>query len=474
MRSLAGCAVCPQHRAAFRLAVDRRCKHKVVGAQVGKEVPVFNHDFGVGQGDFQRCVGRLDCIHLGSIAAVGQHKAVHAEFPVGGAVAKVAAVGKAGLSVRAYHCNAVVHVLPDKPALIQRLFVGILGIICDAAAAVAHSVAVFAHDERLFRVLCQKLFNVCHRGVHLAFHIGGGGVFPVPENALVMHKAAGVGAAEILAHLPQGLAAVALVAARPNEDGRVVFVPFQHGFGAGKHILPPLRAGTGQRPLVRAVRTQLLPCAVGLQIGLPDDIQAVFIAEGQEIGVVGVVAGAHGVDVVGLQVLYIPQHLFPADGAAGPAAPLVAVDTLEHDALAVQKHLAVFQFKFAQTDFQPGALHESALAQQSNLGLVQVRLLGAPQGGMLHRKSEGNVLYVLLHIRVGLAFAKHHAAVVFGRLPHLSGLLLAVKHHRHRSRAADLAIKGDGGTGKVRGKILLHKDILEVNFRLCEQLHGAE
>jgi len=93
---------------------------------------------------------------------------------------------------------------------------------------------------------------------------------------------------------------------------------------------------------------------------------------------------------------------------------------------------------------------------------------------MLHRKSEGNVLYVLLHIRVGLAFAKHHAAVVFGRLPHLSGLLLAVKHHRHRSRAADLAIKGDGGTGKVRGKILLHKDILEVNFRLCEQLHGAE
>ena len=29
--------------------------------------------------------------------AVGQYKAVHAEFPVGGAVTKVAAVGKAGL-----------------------------------------------------------------------------------------------------------------------------------------------------------------------------------------------------------------------------------------------------------------------------------------------------------------------------------------------------------------------------------------
>ena len=469
-----GCAFYPQHRAALRLAVDRGRKHKVVGVQVGKEIPVFNHGFGVGQGDLQRCIGRLDCVHFGSVTAVGQHKAVHAEFPVGGAVAKVAAVGKAGLSVRTRHGDAVVHILPDKPALIQRLFVGILGVVGDAAAAVAHGVAVLAHDKRLFRVLCQKLFDVCHRGIHLAFHIGGGGVFPVPENTLVVHKAAGVGAAEVFAHLPQGLAAVALVAARPDEDGRVVFVPFQHRFGAGKHIFPPLRARTGQRPLVRAVRAQLLPCAVGLQIRLPDDVQAIFIAELQKIRVVRVVAGAHGVHVVGLQVFHVPQHLFPADRAPGAAAPLVAVDALEHDALAVQKHLAVFQFKFSQTDFQASTLHESALAQQGNFCFVQVRLLGTPQGGVSHRKGEGDILHVLLHIRGNLALAEHHAAVVFGRLAHLSGLLLPIEHHRHRSRAADLAIKGDGSTGKIICKALLHKDVLEVNFRLCEQLHGAE
>ena len=158
----------------------------------------------------------------------------------------------------------------------------------------------------------------------------------------------------------------------------MVFVPLQHGFGAGKHIFPPLRAGTGQRPFVRAVRAQFLPCAVAFQIGLPDDIQAVFITELQEIRVVRVMAGAHGVDVVGFQVLYIPQHLFPADGAAGTAAPLVAVDALEYDALAVQKHLAVFQFKLAQTNFQAGALHQIPLVQQGNFRFVQVRLLGAP------------------------------------------------------------------------------------------------
>ena len=466
-----GCAFYPQHRAALRLAVDRGRKHKVVGAQVGKKIPVFNHGFGVGQGDLQRRVGRLNGVHLGGIAAVWQHKAVHAEFPVGGAVAEVAAVGKAGLAVRVSDRDAVVHVLPDKPALIQGLFVGILGVVGDAAAAVAHGVAVLAHDERLFRVVSQKLFDVCHRGIHLAFHIGGGGVFPVPENTLVVHKAAGVGAAEILAHLPQGLAAVALVAARPDEDGRVVFVPFQHRFGASKHIFPPLRAGTGQRPFVRAVRTQLLPCAMAFQIRLPDDIQAVFIAELQKIGVIRVVAGAHGVDVVGLQILHIPQHLFPADGAPGAAAPLMAVDALEHNTLAVQKHLAAFQLKPAQTDFQPGALHQSTIAQQGDFCLVQVRLLGAPQGGMLHRKGKGNILHVLLHVRVGFAFAEHHAAVVFRRLAHLSRLLLPIEHHRHRSRAADLAIKGDGSTGKIICKALLHKDIFQMELRLGEQFY---
>ena len=111
-------AVHPQHRTALRLAVDRGRKHKVVGAQVGKEIPVFNHGFRIGQGDLQGRISRLDCVHFGGVTAVRQHKAVHAEFPVGGAVTKVAAVGKAGLAARACHGDAVVHVLPDEPALI--------------------------------------------------------------------------------------------------------------------------------------------------------------------------------------------------------------------------------------------------------------------------------------------------------------------------------------------------------------------
>ena len=152
----------------------------------------------------------------------------------------------------------------------------------------------------------------------------------------------------------------------------------------------------------------------------------------------------------------------------------MAVDALEHDALAVQKHLAVFQLKLTQADFQAGALHQSALAQQGDFCFVQVRLLGAPQGWICHRKGKGNVLHVLFHVRVGLTLAEHHAAVVFRRLAHLSRLLLPIEHHRHRSRAADLAIKGDGSTGKIICKTLPHKDIFQMELRLGEQLHGAE
>ena len=94
-----------------------------------------------------------------------------------------------------------------------------MGVIRDAAAAVAHGVAVLAHDKGLFRVFSDELFDVHHRGVHLALHVGGGGVFPLLENALVVHKSAGVGAAKILAHLPQRFPAVALVAAGPDQDG---------------------------------------------------------------------------------------------------------------------------------------------------------------------------------------------------------------------------------------------------------------
>ena len=54
---------------------------------------------------------------------------------------------------------------------------------------------------------------------------------------------------------------------------------------------------------------------------------------------------------------------------------------------------------------------------------------------MLHRKGKGNVLHVRFHVRVNLALAEHHAAVVLRRLAHLGRLLLPVEHHADSAAA---------------------------------------
>ena len=65
---------------------------------------------------------------------------------------------------------------------------------------------------------------------------------------------------------------------------------------------------------------------------------------------VGVVAGAHGVDVVLFEHGHGGVHVVGADGAAPVGVPLVAVDAVEHDPFPVQAHNAVYHLKAAEAD----------------------------------------------------------------------------------------------------------------------------
>src|SRR5699024_4302792 len=65
-------------------------------------------------------------------------------------------------------------------------------------------------------------------------------------------------------------------------------------------------------------------------------------------GLVGVVAGAHRVDVVAAGGLDGAVHILGADGAAGGGVPLMAVDAVEDDPLPVQLHHALPQPKAAE------------------------------------------------------------------------------------------------------------------------------
>ena len=74
---------------------------------------------------------------------------------------------------------------------------------------------------------------------------------------------------------------------------------------------------------------------MGLHVGLVDEVQAVTVAEGIEGGVVGVVAGADGVDVVALHGDDVALELRAVRYAPGAGVEVVAVDAFKDDALAV-------------------------------------------------------------------------------------------------------------------------------------------
>ena len=61
-------------------------------------------------------------------------------------------------------------------------------------------------------------------------------------------------------------------------------------------------------------------------------------------------AGADCVDIVLLHEADIPKHIILGNNSAALCVPLVTVDALENNSLAVQTHNAVFQLKGTEAD----------------------------------------------------------------------------------------------------------------------------
>ena len=171
----------------------------------------------------------LHILQLRRALAVREDDAVAAEVAVIRAVAEVAAIGIIIIAIAVAAIDGLVDEVPDEAALIARLAVRELRVLVHAADAVAHGMRILAADERLLGMLGEEFLDAGDGRVHLAFHVARGRVAAIPENALVMHEAARVGLAEELAHLEDILAAARLIAARPDDDGRVVLVALEHG-----------------------------------------------------------------------------------------------------------------------------------------------------------------------------------------------------------------------------------------------------
>ena len=155
--------------------------------------------------------------------------AVAAEFPVGGALVKVAAVGLENSAVPANAVDGLIRPVPDEAALVAGLPVGEVCIFVHGAAGVAHGVGILAADEGLAGILFQPLFDFTHRRVHAAFHVAGVRIAAIPEDALIVYQAAAVQLMEAAAHAVDDRAAVGLVAAGPDQDAGMVLVTLVDG-----------------------------------------------------------------------------------------------------------------------------------------------------------------------------------------------------------------------------------------------------
>ncbi len=228
--------------------------------------------------------------------------------------------------------------IPDEAALEQTLFAEEAPVVGEVAGGVAHGVVVFALDEgalcgeRAFFLVAAVSFAVGDACVHRGVEIDVSGAIGL----LVVDGAGGVALFDPLGHFDEVFAIARFIAHGPEDDAGVIFIALEEVFHAIEMRLKP-EGIFGEAVWAEAH-------AVGFDVGLGDDVEAEFIAEFEEGGVVGIMGGAHGVDVGAFHLQEVGEDVVALDVVSGGMIVVVAIDTLDEDGLAVVEELAVFDF----------------------------------------------------------------------------------------------------------------------------------
>ncbi len=198
----------------------------------------------------------------------------------------------------------------------------------------------YSHTKKGRRSSASPVFHPVHGRIHGGIHIhglvavrgnrsnGGARIVIGPDGFRGRHEVGAV---------------AGLVAQGPEDDGGMVLGAVNHAHVAlHVRLLPGGFSGNVHAAVADSV---------GLAVGFVDHVKAVAVAEVVEIGVVGIVGTAHGVDVVRLDDLYVLLHHLPRNGAAIVRMGFMAVDPLELDGLAVDQHGSVVSdFHGAESD----------------------------------------------------------------------------------------------------------------------------
>ncbi len=184
---------------------------------------------------------------------------------------------------------------------------------------------------------------------------------------------------EVLCHRQDVLPRIRLIAAGPEQNRHMVFIPLKHRLCPVQHTGFPFLMIARHIP-GRLHHAQLLPGAVAFHICLIHHIDAVFVTHLIPYCLVGIMAGTDRIDMVSAEYLHRRLHILPANHPAMTGIPLMAVHAFNHQALPVQQHQAVLQFEAAETDLiRHGLRHLPIGCHNSQRHLVQFRRLMAPE-----------------------------------------------------------------------------------------------
>ena len=270
---------------------------------------------------------------------VRAHQSVAVEVVVACVVVVVvAAVGDDFRALGIASVQALVHEVPDKAALVFGCGAHGFPVFFEATARVAHGMAVLTLYEGFGGSGVGTIFGTIFlRGIHGAIDVG----VVAQAGALILH-----GAALVLPFYPSvGLGEVGsvdgFIAHRPCDDAGMVEVYRYVVLVALHDLFGKLR--------FLGLRSVIIAESVALLVGLGAQVDAVFVAQVVPHGVVGIVAGSHGVDVEPLHNLQILYHPLPAHHIASVGIHLMPVGTLYIDGLTVHEQLSVAYLHAAES-----------------------------------------------------------------------------------------------------------------------------
>ena len=327
--------------------------------------------------------------------AGGADETFDGEAAVVGHVAEVAAEGDVRLTIGSLAVQALVAPFPDEAAEQARVRIKFIPIFGEVAEGIAHGVGVFGGEdgavvvgalgqgEELVPALVPGIVGLGVRGggearIETADDVHGGRILHFALRAFVMDGAGGIEFVPPAGDGGEIRAVAGFVGHGPDDHGGMILIALGQADGAVEEGALPARViGEGTA------------CAVGADIGLVEHVDAIAVAEVVPARIIGIMAGANGVDIGALHQGDVLKHAAEGEGVTGVRINLVPVHAAQANGLAIDEEAAVADFDLAEAHGAAIGFHDVAVVvAQGQDERVEIGGFSGPRGGLMDVAGE--------------------------------------------------------------------------------------